>query len=204
MHILSSILGIAAAAIHLSAYAVYARYAFRGTTTLNTATWILWVFLSALNAASYLLMSGDPTKSVVAFAGAAACTITLGAALYRGKVSAIARWDAAALIAGLVAAAAWLIWHNATYANLILQAGFIVSMAPVYRTVFSNPTSERPLPWLMWGTAYAINLCVVILRWRGQPADLAYPCINLVTHAGVGWCAIILSRMRTISAPPSP
>lgn len=196
MPAISSALGVAAAAIHLSAYGVYARQTSRGETRLNTATWILWVFLSALNAASYLMMSGDPAKATVACAGAAACTITLAFALAKGKASPIAAWDGAALAAGLAAAAAWWIWRSATSANLILQAGFVISMIPTYRGIIRDPASERPLPWFMWGSAYAVILAVVLLRWKGHPADLAYPCINLVTHSGVGWCIIILSRMR--------
>ncbi len=192
----SAVLGLAAAAIHLSAYAVYARQTGRGETRLNTATWILWVFLSALNAASYLMMSGDPAKAAVACAGAAACTVTLAFALLKGRASPIAPWDGAALAAGLAAAGAWWVWRSAATANLILQAGFVISMVPTYRAILRDPRAEKPLPWLMWGTAYAVTLATVILRWRGHPADLAYPGINLVTHSGVGWCVILLSRAR--------
>ena len=196
MSALSSMLAAVAAMIHLSAYVVYARQTNRGETRLNTATWILWVFLSSLNAASYLMMSGDPAKSLLSFAGATACTVTLIYALAKGKASPIAPWDAAALAAGLAAAGAWMVWRSATYANLILQAGFVISMIPTYRGIFKDPAAEKPLPWLMWGSAYAVNLCVVLLRWRGHDADLAYPCINLVTHSGVGWCVITLTRRR--------
>lgn len=196
MAVLSTVLGACAVVAHLSGYVAYARLAGRGEARLNTATWILWVFLSSLNAASYLMMSGDPTKSMVAFTGAAACTVTLIYALRRGKASGIAPGDALALAAGLVAAAAWWFWRSATFANLILQAGFVISMIPTYRGVLRDPTTEPPSPWFMWGTAYAINLCVVLLRWQGNLPDLAYPCINLVTHSGVGALAVILLRAR--------
>jgi hypothetical protein len=185
-----------AATLHLSAYVVYARAAGRGAARLNSATWILWVFLSALNAASYVVMSGDPMKGAVACAGAVACTVTLAYAVAKGKASAIGAWDAVALVAGLVAAGSWLAFRNATYANLILQGGFVISMLPAYRAVFADERAEPWLPWLMWGAAYAVNLCVVLLRWRGHYADLAYPCINLVTHSGVGWCVLLLTRAR--------
>ncbi|HTM68178.1 MAG TPA: hypothetical protein VL426_02660, partial [Candidatus Binatia bacterium] len=181
----SSCLGVAAAAIHLSAYAVYARRAGRGEARLNTATWILWVFLSALNAASYLMMTGDIAKSAVSLGGATACTITLAYAFAKGRASPVAPADGAALAAGLVAAAAWWIWRSATFANLILQAGFIISMVPVYRVILKDPRAEPPLPWFMWGSAYAVTLVVVLLRWQGHYPDLAYPGINLVTHSGV-------------------
>lgn len=191
---ISTVLGVAAAAIHLSAYVVYARQTGRGETRLNTATWILWVFLSALNAASYLMMTGDPAKSAVSCAGAVACTVTLAFALAKGRASPIAPWDGAALAAGLCAAAAWWLWRSATYANLILQGGFIISMLPTYRAVFKDPRTEKPLPWLMWGSAYVVTLCVVLLRWQGHLPDLAYPGINMITHSGVGGCVLLLRR----------
>jgi len=194
MPFLSSCLGVIAAAIHLSAYVVYARQAGRGETRLNTATWILWVFLSALNAASYLMMTGDPAKSAVSLGGATACTITLAYALAKGRASPIAPADGAALAAGLLAAAAWWLWRSATYANLILQIGFIISMVPTYRGLFRDPAAEKPLPWLMWGAAYAVTLVVVLLRWQGHTPDLAYPGINLVTHSGVGVAAMLLQK----------
>ncbi|HSD12802.1 MAG TPA: hypothetical protein VLC10_04550 [Patescibacteria group bacterium] len=196
MPAISSALGVVAAAIHLSAYVVYARRTAKGEARLNTATWILWVFLSALNAASYLIMTGDLAKAFLPCAGATACTLTLAFALAKGRASPIAFWDGAALAAGLVAAAAWWLWRSATYANLILQAGFVVSMVPVYRGILKDPRAEPPLPWLMWGAAYAVAITTVLLRWRGHAADLAYPGINLVTHSGVGWCVILLSRAR--------
>jgi hypothetical protein len=189
-------LGAAAALTHLSAYAVYARNTALGRVRLNTATWVLWVFLSALNAASYYAMNGDLAKSAIGIAGACACTVTLGWSLLKDRASRIAPADGLALLAGLLAAGAWWHWRSATFANLILQGGFIVSMVPTYRAVFRDPSTERPLPWLMWGTAYLLTLATVALRWRGHLPDLAYPGINLVTHSGVGIVAILLSRRR--------
>jgi hypothetical protein len=196
---LSYALVAVATTLHLSAYVIYARKTGRGEATLNTATWILWVFLSALNAASYVLMSGDPMKGAVACAGAVACTVTLAFALAKGRVSAVGLWDGAALGVGILAAAAWLAFRSATYANLILQGGFIVSMIPTYRGILKDARAEPALPWFMWGSAYAVNLCVVVLRWHGHAADLAYPCINLVTHSGVGFAAVALDRARRVA-----
>lgn len=196
MSVLTTVLGACAVALHLSGYVAYARLAGRGEARLNTATWILWVFLSSLNAASYLMMSGDPMKSVVAFTGATACTVTLAYAIRAGKASGIAAGDAVALLAGLTAAGAWWFSRSATYANLILQAGFVISMIPTYRGVVRDASAEPPLPWFLWGSAYATNLCVVVLRWSGNAPDLAYPCINLVTHSGVGLLALLLLRVR--------
>ncbi len=182
----STALAFAAAGVHLSGYAAYLRRTFRGSARPNAATWILWVVLSALNCASYLIMSGDPAKSAIAFAGAAACTIVFVCALARGNLTRIGAGDAAALLFGLAAGAIWWLWKSAGDANLVLQAGFAVSMVPTAVAVVRSPRSEHPLPWFLWTGAYALSLAVVFLRWRGHCADLAYPCVNLVSCAAVG------------------
>ena len=61
-------------------------------------------------------------------------------------------------------------------------------------TTPDNPAFEiRPSHY---NSVHAVTLAVVLLRWHGHAADLAYPCINLVTHSGVGWCVIIITRNR--------
>lgn len=190
----TAILGFTAGTIHLSGYAVYGRKMQRGQVVPNAATWLLWVLLSSLNAVSYLVMSGDPAKSAVAFAGATACTIIFGWSLAKGRVSRIAAVDALALGVGVLAAASWIAFRSATYANLILQAGFIASMVPTYRAVRDGKAFEHPLPWFLWASAYILIASVVVLRWQGRPADLAYPLINLVTHGGI----CLLAATRTL------
>jgi hypothetical protein len=189
-----------AAFVHVCAYGIYGRQVLSGLARPNPATWTLWVALSALNAASYIIMSGDPAKGTVATAGAVSCTVVLGIALRRGAVAPLGRWDRAALASGLAAGAAWVLLRSATWANLILQAGFFISMLPTYRAVAADPSAERPLPWLLWGLAYAMNVFVVSSRWTGSGADLVYPLLNLCTHAGVGLLAITLAARRRAPA----
>lgn len=193
-------LAVISALIHLSGYLVYSILMHRGHSRPNMATWVLWVFLSALNCTSYLVMSGDLTKSAVAFAGAFASTATFVFSLKRGRVSRLNPWDTIALAFGLVAAVVWIALRSATFANIILQFGFIISMLPTYRGVIKDHSHEKPLPWFMWGTAYAINLSVVLLRWHGHPADLIYPLQSLFTHTGVGIVVMIMSRRSLILA----
>ncbi len=182
------------AAIHLGGYAAYSILVGRGHSRPNMATWVLWVFLSALNCTSYLAMSGDTAKAAVAFAGAFACTVTFAYSLKKGRVSRLNTWDTAALMIGLVAAVVWITLRSATFANIILQCGFVISMLPTYRSVIKDHSTEKALPWFMWGTAYAINLCVVLLRWNGHIPDIIYPLQSLFTHTGVGITVLIMSR----------
>ncbi|MEY4723010.1 MAG: hypothetical protein RLZZ324_523 [Candidatus Parcubacteria bacterium] len=187
-------LSLVGASIKLSAYAKYVFGIRAGTMRPNTATWTLWVFLSSLNSASYLLASGDPYKSAVALAGTTGCVITFAYALRRGSLRPLEGWDRVALAFGILAGVAWIALRSAGVANLILQAGFAISMIPTYRSLLADPDSEKPAPWLLMAAAYAVNACVVVLRWNGIWFALAYPLLNMVTHAGVGLLSFALLR----------
>ncbi len=182
--------GVTAAGLHLAAYALYARYNYRGQQPLHLATWGLWVILTWLNATSYLVMSGDSSKSFASFAGAAACTTVFCLALLRKSTAHVDKMDVVLFAVGLSAAIAWWHWRDATLANLILQAAITISMIPTYRRILADAGSERPMPWLLWGTAYVFMLGAVTLRWRGHWPDLAYPVINGTTHLGVGFVSL--------------
>ena len=188
------LLSLTGAAIKLSGYARYVVGILRGEMRPNMATWTLWIFLSSLNSASYLVMSGDPLKSAVAIAGTTGCLITYAVAMRKGVMQPLNSWDRAALGSGFVAAAAWIAFRSASSANLILQAGFLISMIPTYRGLLADRNAEKPAPWLLMAGAYAVNGAVVALRWDGHPAQFAYPLINIVSHAGVG----IFAAMRNV------
>jgi hypothetical protein len=198
MLLIGTIFGIFAAGFHLLAYALYGRNNFRGRQPMNVATWALWVILSWLNAATYLVMSGDWSKSFAIFAGASACSIVFALAIARKTTSRVDTWDAFIFVAGLIAATAWWHWRDATLANLILQAAITISMIPTYRRILTDAAAERPAPWFLWGTAYAFVLGAVIFRWHGRWADLAYPVMNGTTHFGIGLIAFFGKK----SAPP--
>ena len=80
---ISATLGLIAGSVHLSAYALYLRQVLRGTSRPNTATWTLWTFLAALNAASYLAMCRDPAKAATPIAGALACAAVLTVSFWK-------------------------------------------------------------------------------------------------------------------------
>jgi len=200
MTILLSLFG---AGIKLSGYGRYILGIARGEMRPNMATWTLWVFLSSMNSASYLLMSHDPYKSAVAMAGTTGCILTYVFALRRGSMQGLNRWDRVALSIGLAAGAAWWFLKSASSANLILQAGFIISMIPTYRGLLADHDTEKPAPWLLMSAAYAINLIVVVLRWDGNIIGLVYPGINMISHAGVGILAMTLAASPKIAKVPA-
>ena len=195
----SAVLGVIAGLVHFSAYALYLRQVLRRTSRPNTATWTLWTFLAALNAASYLAMCRDPAKAATPIAGALACAVILTVSVWKGRLTRLAVFDRGILAIGLSAAAVWWASRSATWANLLLQGAFVLSNVPTYRGVWRDPATERPLPWFGFGLAYAINIAVVLLRWQNEIADLAYPVLSLVTDAGVG--LVVVLRGRHLSRP---
>jgi len=197
------ILGLVAGSVHLASYALYNREMLRGHIRPNTATWILWTFLATMNTASYIVMSQDLAKAATPIAGCAACIVTLGLSAGKGRLSGLNRLDAAVLAIGIAAGLFWWTSRSAAGANLLLQLAFVVSNIPTFNGVWRDPRIERPLPWFGFAAAYMLNLAVVIMRWRGSYADLAYPVVSLAADGGVGvvivWRGRQLARRRDIS-----
>jgi hypothetical protein len=107
------------------------------------------------------------------------------------------------LAIGIAAGLFWWTSRSAAGANLLLQLAFVVSNIPTFSGVWRDPHIERPLPWFGFAAAYMLNLAVVIMRWRGSYADLAYPVVSLFADGGVGivivWRGRQLARRRDIS-----
>lgn len=183
-------LGILSGLTHATAFLIYNKQIFKGTSRPNTTTWTLWSVMATLNCVSYLFMSGDVVKGIISISGSVLCVGTFLLSIAKGKLSKLNKWDIAVLVIGFMAVGFWWVFRNATCANLILQICFLVSFIPTYRGVIGDPKSEKGLPWFIWGLAYFITIIVVILRWNNQYQDLAYPVLSCVSHAGLGLLAL--------------
>lgn len=184
--------GASAGVLNIMGFIAYNKQVLRGTSHPNSTTWILWLFINILNASSYSVMSGDWTKSILPLANALACTMTFLFSLCKGKLSKIDLWDGLALSIGMISILIWYYCKSATYANLALQASYVVSFLPTARCVWKNPATEKILPWCLWSLAFAFNIIAILLRWKGHYQDLAYPVINIT---------IVLSVILLVSIP---
>ncbi len=186
--------GIVSGMIHATAYCIYN---WHKATKPNIAAWGIWGFLTILNTSSYFVMSADWAKSLLTIANSFFCILTLILAFSRGKIERLDIWDRIALIIGIFAGAVWWRWQSATYANLVLQGAISVGFIPLYRGVWHNPSRERALPWLVWTVGYCVNILAVVLRWKGQWQDLAYPVNSILFHSGVAiLVSLRLSKIR--------
>lgn len=193
------IIGITAGSIHVTAFLIYHKQIFQGTSHPNITTWTLWAFLSPLNCLSYIAMSNDWIKGLLPIASTSACLAVFVLSLFKGKLSKLNFWDTVALIIGIVSILIW--WHycSAAYANLLLQISIVISFVPTYRGAWKDVNIEKPLPWFVWASAYILTITVVFLRWQGQYQDLVYPINCLLLHAGVGILASNIFNRKEIS-----
>jgi len=187
---LELLLGLIPGLIHFTAFLIYNKQMLKGESRPNTTTWTLWSVIATLNCISYIYMSGDAIKGVIAITGSILCVGTLMLSLVKGKLSKLNRWDIYVLMVGVVAVIFWWIFRSATYGNLILQACFLISFIPTYKYVIKNPKNEKGLPWFIWGFAYLVAICIVLLRWNNQYQDLVYPILSCVTHGGLGFLTL--------------
>lgn len=187
---ISQILSILAAAVLLVAYVDYFRHTSRGTATPNSASWSLWVVLIILNAVAYGIMTGDSVKAYLSAASSVAAIAVFLNALVRGKFQRLNKWDTAVFFLGLLAMFAWWKFNSAIYGHFILLLCLFISFIPTIRGVWENPRNEPPRPWLTWGGAFLILILVVLMRWRGQPQDLAYPILGFAAHTLGGFLAL--------------
>lgn len=185
------ILGIGAAICHAIAYLDYNTKVIKRHTAPNGSTWAIWSSLAILSASSYLKMTGDVAKSILSLINIFWCVSTFCIALYLKRFVRPDKWDVRALSIGLLAALVWWIYKSAMYANLLLQVAILVGFIPTYRLVWNTPTAERCRPWWIWVGAYGILIATVILRWRGQWQDLAYPTTSIMYHSLVPILSIL-------------
>ena len=178
-------LGIIAGIMHVAAFLLYNKQMLAGQSKPNTTTWTTWVFLSSMNCITYLDMSKDVVKTLLPIFSALACIGTFVFSLLRGKLSKLNFWEYIALATGLFSTFMWYLYHNSTIGNLLLQIPIIISFLPTYSGIWKADT-EKSLPWFVWSGAYILVIITIILRWRGQYQDFAYPVNCLILHGGVG------------------
>ena len=182
------VLPLVASAIHALGFWRYNSQAKAGSSKPNFVSWAIWAFLASLNALSFRAI----TSSVVAatpFVGAVGCIGTFIHALVTGKFE-WPDWKEWAILAiSLVTVVVWK-FYSPLYANLVLVSAFVFSCWPSWKGVWKNPTKEKALPWLLWGSAYGLTTLAIFLG-SGLSLKLTMPIISTLAHLAVpAICAI--------------
>lgn len=182
---LAIILGIIAGVIDIGTFVLYNKNILQGQCRPNIVSWGLWSFLAVLACVSYISMTGDWVKCILSVVSTTACIGTFVFSLFKGNVNKLGKFDYWALALGVFAALIWWIYKNSTYGNLLLQPCFVIAYIPTWKSVWNDKKNEKPLPWLLWTVTFAVQIVVVLLRWKGQYQDLAGPVSGFFTCASV-------------------
>ncbi len=174
------LLGVIIAVTQIAGYYYYYLSVKNGVRP-NTTMWSIWAFGSLLNFFSYAQLSGDFVKDILPLACSLACIALYIHMLSRGKFQKLTLSDWAIVSADMIAVIIWLVTDSALVANIAFQVGTIISFIPVYREIYDNQENETQLPWLVWSTAYFLDIVLVGLRYE-KWGDLVYPVVNFVLH----------------------
>lgn len=178
---------VVCAAVDTTAYLLCNRAYWKGEGAPNLVAWGVWTYIAVLNVASYLVVSGDAVKTIVAVENMAMCAVTFGLAVWRrppGKVR-IRPWEWGVGAIGFVAATAWAVTRDAFVANVLVQFATGVSTVPVWVGQWKDPRKEPLLPWCLWTGVYVGVFVLVASRSRGDWRDFVYPVAYVVLHAAV-------------------
>lgn len=195
---------IACAAVDTAAYLLCNRAYWKGEAAPNLVAWGVWTYIAVLNAASYLVVSGDVVKTVVAFENMVMCAATFVLAVRRrpsGPLR-VLPWEWGVGAIGFGAATAWAVFRDAFVANALVQFATAVSTVPVWVGQWKDPRREPLLPWMLWTGVYVGVFALVAARSRGDWRDFVYPAVYVFLHAAV--VVLALRRWTRPANAPSP
>ena len=183
---LPDMLAILAAIVSLAAYVVYNAVALKDKSkTLNLATLVLWLSMSAISAFTYRSGTGDYFKAAVPFANMFANAVSLGIATWLGgSFHKFNTGEKRMILVGFIAILGWKL-ANPMLGNYIVIVAVSTSLIPIYRDVLTNPRSQHWLPWLLWTTAFGLQTTVVALKYDGHYGQFAQPVIYAVLHGSI-------------------
>src|SRR5947207_77555 len=127
------LLATVASLIQLSGFTLYIIRAVQGKLRPNITSWLVWTTLSALNISSYLVMSGDVAKSLLAIVSGLGDFVTLVVAIRIGKRQSLTRIEVAVLISGLTGAVIWFLTSTAAYGQLLALASSVIAFVATYQ-----------------------------------------------------------------------
>lgn len=190
-------LGVLIGVTHLLGYLAYylAMHSKRRPIKPEPMSWLIWTIGSFVDLFSYSLLSGDLVKDILPFVCSVACVWIFVDQWRRRrwKLEKITREGFSMLSIDASASVIGLMTMSALVANISYQVGTVASFIPILRATDKDPTRERFLPWLLWSTAYGLQVILVAIRWE-KWGDLVYPVVGFILSVIM---AVITNRRRT-------
>lgn len=189
---ISIIIGVLIGVTHLFGYWTYYRTSsLHKETSPNTASWSIWAFGSIVNLLTYSSMSNDWVKDILPAVCSFCCIVVFVCYLRQGKLQKLGLADILIFAFDIVATAVWLVADSALIGNMACQLGTVLSFYPIIRETLKDPKKERPLAWIIWSSAYGLDIVLVTMRWA-QWVDVVYPATGFSLHV----LMIVISTKR--------
>jgi len=175
---------------------------YRGDSTPNTATWLIWTVVMSINSLTYMEVVGSikALSSLTVNAGIIAIFVY---SLFRGKFTEVSHADLTCLVLACAVGAVWQISDNAKLATVALQGVFLISFWPTINGLLKKRAREYPLTWDIAVAAYVCLVIAVLLDWQNQHwTAIAFPLVNgVIGNGSVALLAHIQRANKHKTAP---
>lgn len=188
-------ISIIASLCNLASGTSYFKQLIKNESIPNPATWLIWVVVTMINAATYFFVVRESVWIALASGVMAAVIfIIFVTATINGKFTRFGIIDAVCLALAIAVGILWAVTNNPVLANVSLQVIFLISFYPTLHGLLRRQGKERPMPWFFASVSYMLQIVVVVLSpitlWA-----LVFPIVHLVGNATIGLVA--LSQNRT-------
>ena len=174
----STLLGVLVGVIHLLGYWLYYKAMNSGKDSIKPEpmSWLIWTVGSVVNLVTYAIMAGDWVKDILPAVCSISCVAIFCVQIRKGLFEKLTKEGILMLSLDICAMMIAFVSKSATVGNIACQVGTVASYVPMIRSTVRNPNQEKPLPWIFWSTAYALDVVLIISRWD-KWEDVAYPAV---------------------------
>lgn len=178
----SDALPVTAALIHGTGFVLYNIQAEKGDSKPNPVSWLLWAFLSTLNAVTFIKLHDNGIIATLQFiTGSLGCIGTFGYVLITGKFGWPKWYDVVAAAVGIYGI---YVWKTAGLdrAYLLFVAIIIWSFLPTVWLVLKDPRKEKQTAWWFWTVAFSITAVYVYFFRGGWTTSMIVPIGATLAH----------------------
>lgn len=172
--LLGAVFGVAAAAVHAYAYALYDLKVWNGEIDGNVTSWGLFAceFLILL---AYRDFSKDWAMDLLYVTCAVLGFVTFVMVCLKLYLSGIPiqtkldYYDALIIVVNVFVLFMWMRFRDKDAPGIIdwlLQLTIVLDFIPIVRSTLANPSNEWDVPWGVWTIAYILQIFCV--RWRSN------------------------------------
>lgn len=180
---LSVILPVTAAILHGVGYTLYNWQTLKGVTKPNPVSLFIWLFLAALNAATFTAMN-DSVAALQMYVGTIGMTAVFSVALFTGKLRRPTEWEWPVLALCLLSVYVWK-RTDATLANMVIVGGVALSFIPYIYDLYVDPRLDRAKAWWFFTFAWGVTCINTFVYHGGLTLSMVMPVVMAIAHLAV-------------------